>query len=58
MQGSDHSWGKETVLVVEDAEPIRKMVCAMLVQAGYRCLEAGDGEEAFCLLHGAPRQHP
>jgi len=44
----------ETILVVEDAEPIRKMVCAMLSQAGYRCMEAGDGEEAFRLVHGAP----
>jgi CheY-like chemotaxis protein len=55
VQRSDQSWGKETILVVEDADSIRKMVCAMLGQAGYRCLEAGDGEEAFCLLHGAPR---
>lgn len=47
--------GKETILVVEDAESIRKMVCAMLGQAGYRCLEAGDGEEAYRLVHGAPR---
>lgn len=45
----------ETILVVEDAESIRKMVCAMLAQAGYRCLDAGDGEEAFRLVHGAPR---
>jgi two-component system cell cycle sensor histidine kinase/response regulator CckA len=44
----------ETILVVEDAEPIRKMVCAMLSQAGYRCLEAGDGQEAYRLVHGAP----
>jgi CheY-like chemotaxis protein len=54
VQGSDQSWGKETVLVVEDAESIRKMVCAMLDQAGYRSLEAGDGEEAFHLVQGAP----
>jgi CheY-like chemotaxis protein len=44
----------ETILVVEDAEPIRKMVCAMLSQAGYRCMEAGDGEEAYRLFHVAP----
>ena len=44
----------ETILVVEDAEPIRKMVCAMLGQAGYRCMEAGDGEEAYRLVYGAP----
>jgi two-component system, cell cycle sensor histidine kinase and response regulator CckA len=54
VQGSDQIARKETVLVVEDAESIRKMVCAMLAQAGYRCMEAGDGEEAFRLVTGAP----
>lgn len=43
----------ETILVVEDADPIRKMVCAMLGQSGYRCLEAGDGSEALDLLEAA-----
>ena len=43
-----------TILVAEDAESIRKMVCAMLGQAGHRCVEAGDGEEAYRLVHGAP----
>jgi CheY-like chemotaxis protein len=40
----------ETILVVEDAESIRRMVCAMLSQSGYRCLEAGDGAEALDVL--------
>ena len=40
----------ETILVVEDAEPIRKMVCAMLTQDGYRCIEAGDGAEALRVI--------
>jgi CheY-like chemotaxis protein len=44
----------ETILVVEDAESIRRMVCAMLAQAGYRCLEAADGDEAYRLVAGAP----
>jgi CheY-like chemotaxis protein len=43
-----------TILVVEDAESIRRMVCAMLSQAGYRCVEAGDGDEAYRLLTAAP----
>jgi len=38
---------KETILVVDDAETIRKMVCAMLAQNGYGCLEACDGQEAL-----------
>lgn len=41
---------RETILVVEDAEPIRRMVTAMLVQSGYQCLEAPDGTEALALL--------
>jgi CheY-like chemotaxis protein len=44
----------ETILVVEDAETIRKMVCAMLKQSGYRTLEAGDGSEALDLVRTAP----
>jgi two-component system, cell cycle sensor histidine kinase and response regulator CckA len=43
-------FGKETILVVEDAEAIRRMVCAMLGQQGYRCLEAADGVDALRLL--------
>lgn len=40
----------ETILVVEDAEPVRRMVTTMLAQSGYRCLEAPDGNEALALL--------
>lgn len=45
----------ETIIVAEDAVPIRKMVCAMLGQSGYRCLEAGDGREALALIQAAPQ---
>ena len=43
-------FGKETILVVEDAEAIRRLVCAMLGQQGYQCLEAIDGLDALRLL--------
>jgi two-component system, cell cycle sensor histidine kinase and response regulator CckA len=43
----------EVILVVEDADTIRKMVCAMLGQSGYRCLDAGDGEEALVMVEKA-----
>jgi CheY-like chemotaxis protein len=43
-----------TILVVEDVESIRRMVCAMLSQLGYSCLEAEDGTEAVRLV----REHP
>ena len=38
------------ILVVEDAEAIRRMVCSMLTQSGFRCLEASDGSEALRLI--------
>ena len=41
---------RETILVVEDAEPIRKMVCSMLRGSGYAVKEAADGAEALGLL--------
>lgn len=44
-------FGSETILVVEDAEAIRGMVCAMLAQQGYQCLEASDGMDALRLLN-------
>jgi two-component system cell cycle sensor histidine kinase/response regulator CckA len=39
-----------TILVVEDAAAVRKMVCAMLGQVGHTCLEAGDGLEALNMI--------
>jgi len=42
----------EIILVVEDAEVVRKMICAMLTQSGYQCLEAADGEQALVVLEG------
>lgn len=46
--------GGETILVVEDAEAVRKLVCAMLANGGYQYLEAGDGQEALQLLEDSP----
>jgi two-component system phosphate regulon response regulator PhoB len=34
------------ILIVDDEEAIRKMVCLALTQAGYDCLEAADASEA------------
>ncbi len=39
-----------TILVVEDAPSVRRMVCAMLSQTGYNTVEAGDGAEALRML--------
>lgn len=41
---------KETILVVDDAEPIRKMVCSMLRGSGYSVKEAADGAQALGLI--------
>jgi CheY-like chemotaxis protein len=48
---------EETILVVDDAEAIRKMVCAMLSQNGYNCIEASDGVEAIRLLEATDPVH-
>jgi PAS domain S-box-containing protein len=36
-----------TILVVEDEEPVRSLTERILVSAGFTCLAAGDGDEAF-----------
>jgi len=43
------------VLIVEDEQAIREMVCLALSQDGYDCQEAGDTNEAQrCILEGLP----
>ncbi|HWN93819.1 MAG TPA: response regulator, partial [Methylomirabilota bacterium] len=39
--------GTETVLVVEDEEPLRNLVCEVLRHAGYTVFAAGTGAEAL-----------
>lgn len=39
--------GSETILVVEDADEIRRLVCGVLVLQGYNCLAAADGVDAL-----------
>jgi two-component system cell cycle sensor histidine kinase/response regulator CckA len=52
MLGSESNCNRETILVVDDAEAVRKVVCATLLQSGYRCLEAEDGKDALERLAG------
>jgi putative nucleotidyltransferase with HDIG domain len=40
----------ERILVVDDEEPIREVVCSMLQNASYHCEQAGSGVEALALL--------
>jgi CheY-like chemotaxis protein len=45
--------GLETILLVEDEEPLREMICELLVESGYAVLAASDGFEALEIA----RQH-
>ena len=42
--------GSETVLVVEDEEPLRCVVVDLLTEFGYRVLAAASGQEALSLV--------
>lgn len=42
--------GSETILLVEDSEQVRRMASRILVQSGYRVLEAENGEAALAVL--------
>lgn len=41
---------QERILVVDDEEAIREIVCSMLTSANYLCRQAGSGVEALALL--------
>jgi DNA-binding response OmpR family regulator len=45
--------GTETILLVEDAEPLRKLAEMFLKESGYRILSAPDGQQALQMA----RQH-
>ncbi len=49
-EASDSRRGKETILVVEDEEMVRKLTCDMLRRTGYRILEAGLPSEALYIV--------
>lgn len=42
--------GRETVLVVDDEEMVRRLAARILLGEGYRVLEASGGEEAVRIL--------
>jgi len=46
--------GTETILVVEDSEPLRKLAEIFLKESGYSILSAADGQQAL----QTARQHP
>ena len=46
--------GRETIVLVEDEEFVRKLARRVLTGLGYRVLEAGDGKSALALLDAHP----
>jgi CheY-like chemotaxis protein len=43
--------GKETILVVEDDEMVRRYACQQLRSLGYRVIDVDNGVEALALIH-------
>ena len=47
VDSGDNLRGSESILLVEDAQPLRKLAQTFLEAAGFRVLSAGSGEEAL-----------
>jgi len=45
---------RETLLIVDDEAPIRKLLCQKLSREGYQCKEAGDAEQVLNTLTASP----
>jgi len=42
--------GNETILIVDDSPSIRQLIVAILKPLGYKCLQAGSGDDAIDVL--------
>ena len=47
---------RETILVVEDTDDVRRMICRILSEVGYNVLEAADGMQALEVTGAHSRQ--
>ena len=52
----EYSRGTETILLVEDEEPLRKVVIELLTQIGYSVLSASNGKEAMRVAEAYPEK--
>ncbi len=52
----EYSCGTETILLVEDEEPLRKVILELLTQIGYRVLAAPNGKEAMRIADAFPEK--
>jgi PAS domain S-box-containing protein len=50
QQVRTHPVGRETILVVEDSDPVRKVAVRILQGLGYQVREAADGPSALAIL--------
>lgn len=51
---TSNTCGTETILIVDDEKPLRKLNVNILSNAGYRVLEASNGVEALTVLEEEP----
>ena len=49
-QSGDASSGSTLALIVDDDDRVRAMLVELLSKAGFRCIEAADGEEALRVI--------
>lgn len=45
----EYQHGTETILVVDDEEPLRAVIADLLTQLGYTVLSAGNGDDALAV---------
>ena len=55
VTGSETPRGTERILVAEDEDGVRKLVCRLLKSLGYQVLEANRGQQALALAEAADR---
>jgi two-component system, cell cycle sensor histidine kinase and response regulator CckA len=47
VRKAESNQNRETILVVDDTDDVRRMICQILSSSGYNVLEASNGQEAI-----------